>query len=212
MKTSLLLLLTFGCIGCNDNSVGVIAPTELFPLKHGFAIFNYKVQNFDSLGQTYDTSSTIESVGPDTLLNGRRLYQYFGLVSLNLIDSQFFLLTGSDGIYQYVTPQDTAYLLYKFPAQVNDVYTSFRDTITVEALNQSITTDAGSFNCIVYKQRTNLYYGSSPKYWWLTTYVAYGIGKVRYELTIADPSIKVWTKMRLMRVDLVKYTNYPLAG
>jgi hypothetical protein len=210
IKTLILTLiaLTLTSCGCKDNSVGINGGTQLFPLRVG-SYWKYKMQNIDSSGTISDTTTFIEAIISDTIVNSQTLYQYIPVGDFFSQDTKIYLANENDGVHEYSLSPITSYLLYKYPANINDQFVRPGDSIKVINLHQVIVTGAGAFDCIVYQQLYDMYVGPSGKLFYLNTYVAYGIGKVRYEEINYDQQMK---PIFIGRLDLIEYKIPSLAG
>ena len=181
-----LILIVLSWPGCKDNSLVDPAPNGLLPLSVN-TYWTYYLEDLDSKGDSLRSWTISEAIPFDSLIDGKKRYRYILGTDFALYGTSFFLTNEDDGVHEYVRPMDTSYLFYKYPGTVNEEFASFRDTIKIIAINERVSTPAGTFNCIVYQQWTNYFNGNNPKNILLTTYVAPGIGKVKYEYTFIDP-------------------------
>jgi len=167
------------------------------------------MQTTDSSGTISDTATLTETIIADTVINGQMLYQYIPAGAVFSQDIKFYLANEIDGIHEYSLPPLSSYLMYKYPANINDEFLRSGDSIKVINLHRAIVTGAGAFDCIVYQQSFNVYVGPSEQLVYLNTYVAYGVGRVRYEQIKCD---KQMNPIFIGRIDLIEYKIPLLAG
>jgi hypothetical protein len=109
----------------------------------------------------------------------------------NKIDGIHYLIS-SDSLGYWVTDN----LLYKYPCSQNEFFTYGRndhDTTFVISIDDTIMCKAGTYSCIVYENKIKGLDGNTTGY--INTYVAYGIGKVKYEVYLYDSKAQLYKSL-----------------
>src|ERR1039458_7495566 len=137
IKTISLISLIVACYGCNNNPVGITGPAQLFPLAV-LSYWKFSIVSMDTSGTITDSSTTTEEILSDTVMNGQTLYEYFSIANAGVYlfppAPKIYLANESDGVNEYfIVPGVSvgSYLMYKYPAKLNDQYFIGRDTFTV---------------------------------------------------------------------------------
>ncbi|GBD87654.1 hypothetical protein BMS3Abin03_01588 [bacterium BMS3Abin03] len=133
-----LLLLLAAFAGCNkeDNIVTPAAKTlEIVPLKVG-NVWSYQTTTYDTSGNIISTSVDSFSIVSDTIINGRKTF----ILSTGVLrwnnESGYWVSTNTDSL-----------LLYKYPANVGDQYSSDLKVISIDSM---IVIPRGTFRCYGY--------------------------------------------------------------
>lgn len=197
MKTIKSFLTAFFVVtflnGCKDESVNPPGNSTFYPLNVGNS-WVYNSKTYDSLGVLINESQFEEKLPSTVLKDGQSVYEYDSPLYYVHNDKRYLQLK-SDGLHILLgslsgTVWYDESLRYKYPCVINDFFTNGRngtDTTFVTSLSESIVCEAGTFDCIVYK---NLYKeddGTSLKVvGYGYDYVSFSIGKVKSELYLIN--------------------------
>lgn len=143
----ILLLSSTIFLSCSESTEPDNSINELIPLKIGNT-WNYIRTVYDSLGSVLYTDNINSSVERDTIIN---YIKWFGLT--NAPGSVYFT-NKSNGYWALQTialpyfPNDTSYIVYKYPTEVGDIYGDPETPREVISVDEMITVPAGKFNVI----------------------------------------------------------------
>ncbi len=167
-RLAVVALFLLGGCGKNDES-SVFSPPAVvvsgpFPLKVGNS-WTYKLTSFDTSGIALGAPEDfIYRVTEDTTVFNEKWYYLSG--ALYYIDR-------SDGVWRVLN--GTPVLFLKYPATVNDSYSSTLGKIRVISTGATITVPKGTYSC--YQYRLSQANGSQYDYYFLE-----GIGFVRIDV------------------------------
>ena len=134
---------------CSEPTESNITDTEIIPLKMGNN-WDYIRTVYDSAGIVQYTENINYLVIRDTIIHYER---WFGLTNT---PASIYYTNKYNGYWLYrkkvpnYFPNDTSFLIYKYPANVGDIYNGFGYQREVVAVNKLISVPAGSFNTIHY--------------------------------------------------------------
>lgn len=179
-------------IGCKDNATNSTSDDSFYPMKIGNT-WNYDYKSYDSLGKVEYEKVITETFNNTRTKNGSTLYEFdsplnpAGPAAFNYT---YYYQKGNDGIHWLISTDRVGYwvadyLLYKYPCVERDYYPTENyawDTTFVTSLHDTVICAAGTFSCIVYKYVIREDSISRKILAYTNTYVAKGIGKVKYEL------------------------------
>jgi len=188
----LSLLSSILLLSCSDPTEPNSSPSVLIPLKKGNT-WNFSRTVYDSSGFVVYTWNINSSIQRDTIINYTKWYGF-----TDAPGSAYFT-NKSDGYWALQTialpyfPNDTSYILYKFPTEVGDIYGSPESPKEVVAVDELILVSAGEFEVIHI----------------ITTF----IGSTNYELDSYEifikPGIGIIKRMQIgKKYDGTKYVVY----
>lgn len=202
-----IVFLILVATNCKDDSMSPSMEDSFYPIQIGNS-WVYDFKDYDSLGILQYESSVTETIIHSRIKDGEFVYQIHSALnpqSPACCDYRYYLQNKSDGLHWIISSDSTGYwvddqLRYKYPCIENDYFTNDinnHDTTFVISLNDTVICEAGTFRCIVYKNFTidpdssinNRILGYSH------TYVAYGFGKIKYELYWKDNNDQFYKSM-----------------
>ncbi len=137
-------------LSCSDHSTNVKnLSDEILPLKVGNKWYMKNV-TFDSLGHSSTPFYFSLVVSKDTLINREKWYGI--TVECDFCDesSISYYAKREDGIY-LLNENNEAFLVYKYPAAVNDSYVSDSASVKIKSLSLIITVESGKYECVEYE-------------------------------------------------------------
>lgn len=170
-----LILLLFIFVGCDNNTTNhKVDKSEIFPLEIGNWWIR-KLTLYDTSGQKiyFDTLC----INRDTIINNEKWFFISGYSPD--INSNIIGINRKDGYYDAAVQPGNEInptLRYKYPCNEGDFYTFGNDTVFVLVVNDRITVEPGTFDCIKYMRRysgenlegtknyTEVYYYISPNH------------------------------------------------
>jgi hypothetical protein len=176
----LLLLNLITSSGCKKDDTFTNTNVEvILPLSVGNS-WTYKVTPYDTGGNplTYNLPDVGVQVYYDTLVGSDRWYslsQHRPAVGFDWRSNK------SDGLWQQDAYSRT-YLLYKYPANANETYSSASAQVTVLAVDQMVTVPKGTYACIKYKF---VDLGARATFY---AYVSPNLGEIKFERIGNTPS------------------------
>ncbi|MEW5796869.1 MAG: hypothetical protein AB1772_10990 [Candidatus Zixiibacteriota bacterium] len=185
------LILLAGC-DSSDKSTNPTPPKQILPLTVG-NFYVYENAVLDSAGSVIGADTVIWTVAKDTIIQNERWY----IMTVNGVrDPEVSLPTTNRGDGLWVDGP-SGFLLFKYPAAVNDTVFFGSDTSTVESIHDTITVPAGTFECINYKwvgsrdeDRAYQYHYFSP-----------GVGHVKTDEYYRTTSEFVYVRYRMVLLD-----------
>jgi len=188
-----LILLLMILISCKDDTVNPADDSSFYPTNVGNS-WEYDLKYYDSLGVIEYEASLNETFVSSREKEGELVYQFSSPLnppSPPCCDYKYYFQNKTDGVHRLVSSDSTGYwvddyLWYKYPSVENDFFTNGRndyDTTFVISLKENVVCEAGTFNCIVYRNLFKDFQDTtfSKITGYSNTYVAYGIGKIKYE-------------------------------
>ena len=168
----LIVSLTLLNYSCNENSTDSNSSDSLIPFKLNNS-WEYSHFIYDTSGNVMGTFTATERIIKDTIISDIHFYKYD--------NSARHLTSKQDGIWMYFisdTGVGESSLYYKFPCKAGDIYnvTIGRPPAVASVLstNDTVTVEAGTFNCILYRFEFDIDHFSN-------TYIAPGIGIIKHE-------------------------------
>lgn len=216
-KLTTLLLQLFIVIGCKNNAVRSISENSFFPLAVGNT-WKYSYTAYDSLGTKKSDTLMTEILVQSRLKNDTFAYELDSPLNppkTGAYNEAYYYQNSIDGVHFLKSSDPTGYwisdhLLYKFPVSKNDIFINtyvYNDTTYVISSDDTVACTAGTFRCIVYK---NIYrdYGNSEAIRMIgysQTYVASGVGKIKYELFLMNNAQQPY---KAAEYSLINYTLF----
>jgi hypothetical protein len=142
-----LLLIFIMFLGCDEDDK-VTNPennSSIWPLKIGNQ-WTYEWLESDSLGTVLGVDTIVLEVAKDTLIQSETWY----IITEDgaRTDRSSPTTSRQNGIWIWET---SAVFFAKYPAAVNDTFICGTDTVTVESVNDTVITPAGTFICYRYR-------------------------------------------------------------
>jgi hypothetical protein len=144
----LLFILTSLLIySCSESTEPDNTINQLIPLKIGNT-WNYSRTVYDSSGFVLYNWNINSSIQRDTIINYTNWYGFTDA------PGSVYFTNKSDGYWALQTivpnyfPNDTSYILYKYPTEVGDIYGSPESPKEVVAVDETLTVQAGNFKVI----------------------------------------------------------------
>lgn len=166
MKRSIVILATLlaclvpHCKKDSNNPTNNPIIGSIVPLKVGNS-WTFRVSIYDTNGVILSTSMFTNSITRDTTIGNEK---WFGLESIWVINR-------TDGLWSR-TSGGNPYLVFKYPANVNDSYNSNGDNVVVTSTNYPVTVPRGQFTCYVYTIASDFLEYCAPNVGWVK-YEAY---------------------------------------
>jgi hypothetical protein len=190
-------------LDCHHNPIAPNSNSNegaLYPLSIG-NYWKYKITIFDSTDARIPFTEEVDTVNADSILNGSIWYSIETITNTNQpgYNGSILYSNMNDGFNEYFG--NDPLLIYKYPCEVNDVYTennTFSDPISVINTQATVTSQAGNFSCIVYQFR----YSSNIGFVYDDISVAKGVGKISEEYYYYNSSSQ---RVNLYSVDLYNY-------
>jgi len=147
---SLLFLLVFSAnffLSCQKEIDGSLAPGFTLPTPANLkpklgTTWTYNYYWYNTPGGPTHFKTVKHTAKSEETLGGEK---WLKIADVETDTTVYFLNTKTDGLYQYTN--SNAYLLCKYPAAVNDTYTTFNDGsaeyFTVKGVNDTIPTNIG---------------------------------------------------------------------
>lgn len=221
MKISIKLFLLFPLfsmlilIACKDNTVNPNTDTSFYPISVGNT-WKYNFKDYDSTGILVYEGTFDEKFISARIKDGQLVYQFDSPLnppSPDCCDYKYYYQNKADGVHRLIASDSTGYwvsdyLLYKYPCMKNDIFTNGSnnyDTTYVILLNDTVICDAGTFECIVYKNVIrDLEDSSLTKLLGYTySYVSKGVGKIKFKFYRSDSSGEIYKDYEY---SLINYT------
>ena len=160
-------------LSCSNHSTNVKdLSDEILPLKVGNKWYMKNV-TFDSLGNSSTPFYFSLVVSKDTLINREKWYGI--TVECDFCDesSISYYAKREDGIY-ILNENNEAFLVYKYPAVVNETYISDSVSVKIKSLSLNITVESGKYECVEYEI-------SEVDNTLTRIYLSVGVGFVKFE-------------------------------
>ena len=144
-----LSVILVGCIasGCkkDDNPAANPLLGAIMPLKVGNS-WTFRVSAYDSSGVIlpYSLGDITLSISRDTTIGNE---QWFRL-------SSSWVTNRTDGLWG-ISDAGNPYLVFKYPAKLNDAYDSDGNNVIVSSTNQSVSVPQGQFTCYAYSYNSS---------------------------------------------------------
>jgi len=169
-----IALIVISFAGCNksDSPVTPNEPQYLMPL----AVGNYWIMvhsGFDSLGNNnYSESDTVNVTGKTTI-NGETWYHFQESVMINR----------TDGVYLYNSSSSESLLMYKYPANEGEKWTTKGTEFSLLSKNENIIVPAGTFSCHKYHYTdSSIDYTGDMRIFNFTDWICPGKGLIKEEI------------------------------
>ena len=149
MSKLVLFIFIVILLSCSDHSTnGEDISDEILPLKVGNKWYMKNV-TFDSLGNSSTPFYFSFVVSKDTLINREKWYGIKAECDFCDNSNILYYTKREDGIY-LLNENNKAYLIFKYPAEVNETYISDSVSVKVKSLSLNITVESGKYECVEY--------------------------------------------------------------
>lgn len=144
MKRHLLFLaISLACLvpHCkkDENPTNNVILGSIMPLKVGNT-WTFRVSIYDTNGVPFSSSDEVLSITRDTTIGNEKWFRF----------GSSWVTNRSDGLWR-LTNSGTAYLVFKYPAKVNDTYSSDGEQVVVTSINQTVSVLHGQYSCYAYR-------------------------------------------------------------
>jgi hypothetical protein len=194
----ILVIVASTIISCKKDDEGVLIPVDQKP-KVG-TIWTYYYNWYNSIGGMNQSKIVHHKAKSEETFGGEK---WLKIVDVETDTTVYFLNTKTDGLYQYTN--SNPYLLCKYPAVVNDTYTSFNDGssefFTVRSVNDSLATGIGNIPLSKYEGVKN---GDIIDLIWYNKN-AWIVWKYQYKRVTTPPPVNVYYLYSRMFIDNIVY-------
>jgi hypothetical protein len=211
LKIVLLILVTLG-ISCKDEILVSGSDNSFYPLKVG-NVWEYNIVQYDSLGTVEYEGTFEEKIISDTIINGQLLFEIESPEYRDpaCCDYKFYFENKLDGIYLLIYSPLILIRnnhIYKYPCREGEIFSVnniYNDSIFVISTQDTVISEAGAFNCIVYKSIVkDVTIPEEPILGYIYIYVSPGIGKIKLE------SYSINSNQQLIKTFVYTLKNYVL--
>ncbi|MFZ1305917.1 MAG: hypothetical protein WAR80_08755 [Ferruginibacter sp.] len=150
-----LILVTCTIVSCQKEIDGTSGGGTVIPVpsdqkpKVG-TTWTYRYEWYNTPGGLVNTKMVYHKAKSEETLGGEK---WLKIVDIETDTVVYYLATKNDGLYQYTN--NNSYLLCKYPASVNDTYTTFNtgtvENFTVRTVDETIATGLGDIKLTKYE-------------------------------------------------------------
>lgn len=197
---SILILVGSAIISCKKDTDGTLIPNPADLKPKVGTIWTYYYNWYNSIGGMTQSKVVYHKAKSEETIGGEK---WLKIVDVETDTTVYFLNTKTDGLYQYTN--NSAYLLCKYPAAVNDTYNTFNggsaESFTVIGVNDTTATGIGNIPLNKYE---GVKAGDIIDIIWYNKN-AWVVWKYQYKRINTPPPVNVYYLYSRMYIDNIVY-------